>query len=107
MTDPEKAMDLWRENFPPPVLGSGEAVGVWDEIVERALAVFIVAMQKTGTTREGLRAALEAVWPEPLFTEEEREVAHWAVELALSEVGHSRIAAGAVLRSARAKLERS
>jgi hypothetical protein len=54
-----------------------------------------------------MRRALEAVWPEPLFTEEEREVAHWAVELALSEVGHSRIAAGAVLRSARAKLERS
>lgn len=48
---------FFAEGAAPPDLAP-----LTDEVVDRAYNEFVVAMQRTGTTRKAIRAALETVW---------------------------------------------
>jgi hypothetical protein len=94
---PPSLTAMWRGEKPV------RPEGVTDEIVERAYMRFWVQDEhQFAQGKDAMRAALEAVWPEPQFTEDEREAL-----LLHSEISSLGQPPAAPIKSARAKLERS
>lgn len=52
------ALPALVETWAVPAVGRG----LTDDLVAQAYSTFVVAMQRTGTTRKAIRAALESVW---------------------------------------------